>query len=224
MTETSPLGSRARPPRGLSERGRPGDYRDTAGPADRRRRSAASSTTTASVLPHDGKAVGEIEVRGPWVTGVVLPGRRPGRSSTTAGCAPATSARIDPRGFITLTDRAKDVIKSGGEWISSVELENALMAHPAVAEAAVVGVPDERWQRAAAGVRSCSRTASRVTAAELRDFLAERVAKWRLPERWAFIDEVPEDRASASSTRRCSAKPTPTASSTRDRGPLKPGP
>ena len=67
------------------------------------------------------------------------------RSSTTAGCAPATSARISPDGFLTLTDRSKDVIKSGGEWISSVELENALMAHPAVAEASVVGVPDEKW-------------------------------------------------------------------------------
>ncbi len=75
--------------------------------------------------------------------------RRPARStrsSTTAGCAPATSARLDPLGYITLSDRAKDVIKSGGEWISSVDLENALMGHPDVVEAAVVGIPDEKWQ------------------------------------------------------------------------------
>ncbi len=95
-------------------------------------------------LPWDGKAVGEIEVRGPWVTGSYY--RTPRRrSSTTAGCAPATSARSIPDGYIQITDRAKDVIKSGGEWISSVELENTLMAHPDVVEAAVIGVPDATW-------------------------------------------------------------------------------
>ncbi|HEV8528116.1 MAG TPA: fatty acid--CoA ligase, partial [Actinomycetes bacterium] len=91
----------------------------------------------------------------------------------------------------TLTDRAKDVIKSGGEWISSVELENDLMAHPAVVEATVVGVPDERWgeRPLAAVVRAPGES---VTAQELHDFLAGRVAAWQLPERWTFIDEVPK--------------------------------
>ena len=98
---------------------------------------------------------------------------------------------IDPRGYITLTDRAKDVIKSGGEWISSVELEGTLMAHPAVREAAVVGVPDERWdERPLAAV--VLRDGESVTAPELRSWLAERVAKWWLPERWAFVAEVPK--------------------------------
>ncbi|HEY7144710.1 MAG TPA: fatty acid--CoA ligase, partial [Streptosporangiaceae bacterium] len=88
-------------------------------------------------------------------------------------------------------DRAKDVIKSGGEWISSMELENHLMAHPEVAEAAVIGVADDRWgERPLAAV--VRREGTSVTAAQLRDFLAGRVARWQLPERWCFIDEVPK--------------------------------
>ena len=91
---------------------------------------------------------------------------------------------------MTLTDRAKDVIKSGGEWISSVELENQLIAHPAVLEAAVVGVPDDRWQeRPLAAV--VLKEGARATPEELRDFLADKVARWWLPERWAFVDQVP---------------------------------
>ena len=96
-------------------------------------------------LPQDGTAVGEIEVRGPWVTGAYYKDDDPAEVPTTAGCAPVTSGSIDPQGFVRLTDRAKDVIKSGGEWISSMELENLLMAHPDVAEAAVIGVTDEKW-------------------------------------------------------------------------------
>jgi len=98
---------------------------------------------------------------------------------------------LSPEGFLTLTDRAKDVIKSGGEWISSVELENALMAHPAVLEACVVGVPDDRWEErplATVVVREGANT----TAEELRDYLSGSVARWQLPERWAFIETVPK--------------------------------
>jgi fatty-acyl-CoA synthase len=98
---------------------------------------------------------------------------------------------IDPLGYVTLTDRAKDVIKSGGEWISSMELENELMAHPQVSEAAVIGVPDERWgERPLAAVVLLP--GAEVTTAELRAFLAERVPRWQLPERWCFIPEVPK--------------------------------
>ena len=98
---------------------------------------------------------------------------------------------IDPLGYVTLTDRAKDVIKSGGEWISSMELENILMAHPAVAEAAVFGVTDDKWgeRPLAAVVRA---EGSTVTVHELRAFLAERVPRWQLPERWSFIAEIPK--------------------------------
>ena len=99
--------------------------------------------------------------------------------------------RLTPDLFLTLTDRAKDVIKSGGEWISSVELENQLMAHPAVREASVVGVPDEKWgERPLATI--VVEEGSSVTTEQLRDFLAERVPRWQVPERWAFVGEVPK--------------------------------
>jgi fatty-acyl-CoA synthase len=98
---------------------------------------------------------------------------------------------IDRRGFIQLTDRLKDVIKSGGEWISSVDLENRLMAHPDVQEAAVIGVPDPRWdERPLACV--VPRPGAALDARTLRSFLDGQVARWWLPERWAFLDEVPK--------------------------------
>jgi fatty-acyl-CoA synthase len=97
------------------------------------------------VLPNDGAAVGEVEVRGPWIAGAYYLGRDESKFDS-GWLRTGDVGRIDEQGFITLTDRAKDVIKSGGEWISSVELENCLIGHPDVVEAAVVGVPDERWQ------------------------------------------------------------------------------
>jgi fatty-acyl-CoA synthase len=98
---------------------------------------------------------------------------------------------IDERGFVQITDRAKDVIKTGGEWISSVELENSIMAHPAVLEAAVVGVSDERWDERPL---ACVVLQDNMTTepAELCRFLSTRVAKWWLPERWALIDAIPK--------------------------------
>ncbi|HEU5244373.1 MAG TPA: long-chain fatty acid--CoA ligase, partial [Gaiellaceae bacterium] len=98
---------------------------------------------------------------------------------------------IHPRGFIQIKDRSKDVIKSGGEWISSVELENALMGHPAVAEAAVIAVPDEKWgERPLAAV--VLREGGSATGHELREFLAPNFAKWCLPDRIEFVDEIPK--------------------------------
>lgn len=98
---------------------------------------------------------------------------------------------ISADGYLTLTDRAKDVIKSGGEWISSVELENALMAHPEVAEAAVVAVPDEKWgERPLATV--VLKEGATVNYTGLREFLSQSIAKWQLPERWTVIEAVPK--------------------------------
>jgi len=99
---------------------------------------------------------------------------------------------LDPAGFVRLTDRAKDVIKSGGEWISSMELENILMAHPSVAEAAVIGVPDEKWGERPLAAVVLRADAPVTTPDELREFLAERIPRWQLPERWTFIAEVPK--------------------------------
>ncbi len=143
-----------------------------------------------TALPLDGQAVGEIEVRGPWVTGTYYKDNDP-EKFRDGWLRTGDVGSIDPQGFIRLTDRAKDVIKSGGEWISSMELENMLMAHPDVAEAAVIGVVDEKWgERPLAAV--VRRPGASVSAAELREFLRARVPRWQLPERWSFITEVPK--------------------------------
>ena len=144
----------------------------------------------SEVRPADGKAVGEIEVRGPWITGSYYKDDDP-EKFRDGWLRTGDVGTIDRLGFVTLTDRAKDVIKSGGEWISSMELENHLMAHPQVAEAAVIGVPDEKWgERPLATV--VVHSGSPVTAAELREFLGGQVPRWQLPERWCFISEVPK--------------------------------
>jgi fatty-acyl-CoA synthase len=141
-------------------------------------------------LPWDGDAVGEIEVRGPWVTGAYYGDPSPEKFHDGWLCTGDVGS-VDGRGYVQITDRAKDVIKSGGEWISSVELENHLMSHPDVIEASVVGIPDERWDERplACVVRAAG---SDTDAAALASFLAGKVAKWQVPEYWAFIDEVPK--------------------------------
>src|SRR5690606_18658327 len=144
-------------------------------------------------LPHDGQTVGEVEVRGPWITGAYYNSDDPevDEKFHDGWLRTGDVGHIDDLGYLTLTDRAKDVIKSGGEWISSVELENALMAHPAVLEAAVVGIPDEKWQeRPLASV--VVKEGQSVTVEELRDLLAKDFAKWQLPDSWTFIDAVPK--------------------------------
>jgi fatty-acyl-CoA synthase len=133
--------------------------------------------------------VGEVEVRGPWVTGSYYRGRDDSKFDS-GWLRTGDVGRIDEQGFTTLTDRSKDVIKSGGEWISSVELENHLVGHPDVLEAAVVAVPDERWQERPLAVIVLNEGAS-ASADELRTFLADKVVRWWLPERWAFADEIP---------------------------------
>ena len=142
-----------------------------------------------SVLPRDGEAVGEIEVRGPWVTEAYYLDPAPEKFHD-GWLRTGDVGSVDPRGFVRISDRAKDVVKSGGEWISSLELESALLAHPAVREVAVIAAPDQRWgERPLACVVLAP--GATVTPEELRDFLTGRVARWWLPERWTFIEEVP---------------------------------
>jgi fatty-acyl-CoA synthase len=188
MTELSPLGTVAHPPAGVDGedawRYRETQGRLVAGVAGR------LVGPDGAFLPHDGQSVGELEVRGPWVAAAYYREDDPERFHD-GWLRTGDVGSITPDGFVSLTDRAKDVIKSGGEWISSVELENLLMAHPAVAEASVVGVPDERWgERPLATV--VVRPGQEVNAAELREHLAGKVAAWQLPERWAFTEEVPK--------------------------------
>ncbi|WP_280208698.1 AMP-binding protein, partial [Nocardia cyriacigeorgica] len=195
MTETSPLGSVAHPPAGV-EGEEEWAYRITQGrfPAGVQARLVADD---GSVVPNDGESLGELEVRGPWITGSYYsPDGSPVDPDKfdDGWLRTGDVGKISPNGYLTLVDRSKDVIKSGGEWISSVDLENAVMGHPSVAEAAVIGVPDEKWDERplVAIVLTEGGEAGEKQAEELREFLAAKFAKWQLPERWTFIDEVPK--------------------------------
>lgn len=187
MTETSPLATTAKPLPNVSE----DEYWKSRATAGRPMCGVEIRIVddAGAPLPHDGEAVGEIEIRGPWITGSYYLGYDAGKFDS-GWLRTGDVGRIDDCGFVTLTDRAKDVIKSGGEWISSVELENHLVAHPAVLEAAVVAVPDDRWQERPLVAVVLHEGAS-ATPDELREFLADKVVRWWLPERWTFIDQVP---------------------------------
>ena len=192
MTETSPVASAGRPPLGVDpESEEAWDYRGTQG----RLLCGVEGRIVSDdgdVLANDNSAVGELEVRGSWVTGAYYESDDPEAAEKfhDGWLRTGDVGKIDELGFITLTDRSKDVIKSGGEWISTVDLENALMAHDDVIEAAVVAIPDEKWaERPMATV--VLREGASVTPEELRQFLAKDFAKWQLPDAWAFIDQVP---------------------------------
>ena len=187
MTETSPLAAVSYPPKGCCEEELM-DWRSKTGrikPGVEIRLADGDE-----ILPWNGEAVGEIEVRGPWITASYYGDDSPEKFHD-GWLRTGDVGTLDEKGFIQITDRAKDVIKSGGEWISTVELETTLMAHPDVIEAAVIGVPDEKWDERPLACVVLKQGAA-TTVDQLRTFLADRVAKWWVPERWAFIDEVPK--------------------------------
>jgi fatty-acyl-CoA synthase len=149
-------------------------------------------------VPWDGRTMGELQIRGPWVTsGYVKEARPPeqiARESFQEGWfRTGDVATVDPEGYIQITDRTKDLVKSGGEWISTVDLENAIMAHPKVAEAAVVAIPHEKWQeRPLAAVVALPDYQGVLDKQEILDFLASRVAKWWLPDEIVFLEALPK--------------------------------
>jgi fatty-acyl-CoA synthase len=192
MTETSPVASTVALPPELAEADSETrwDYQATVGfplPFVEIRVRAGEED-----VPWDGEAMGELEVRGPWVAAAYFDAPETADRWTPDGWfRTGDIVSVDPRGFIQIKDRSKDVIKSGGEWISSVELENALMAHPSVAEAAVIAVPDDKWgERPLAAV--VLREGLAATSDELREFLAPRFAKWWLPDRIELVEEIPK--------------------------------
>jgi fatty-acyl-CoA synthase len=146
-----------------------------------------------TVLPRDGRSVGEVQVCGPWITGGYHGGVDAESFSIDPDGQPwlhtGDIGHISADGYLTLTDRAKDVIKSGGEWISSVHLETTLVGHPDVVEAAVVGVPDTRWDERPLALVTL-RPGSAVRVEDLKAWLAERVQRWWLPERWAVVGAI----------------------------------
>ncbi len=190
MTEMSPVGGLALPPAGVE----PGTAEDV----DWRMRAGRILHgvemrivgSDGEERPRDGESEGEIEVRGPWVTGSYHNDPAP-EKFRDGWLRTGDVGTLDERGFFTITDRIKDVIKSGGEWISSVDLENELMAHPSVQEAAVIGIPDKRWgERPLACV--VLRAGAKADAAELAAYLGGKVARWQVPEYWTFVPEIPK--------------------------------
>ena len=144
-------------------------------------------------LPWDGTTMGELQVRGPWVARAYYKLDGGGDSFTEDGWfRTGDVVTISEDGFMTITDRTKDLVKSGGEWISSVELENLLMAHPQVLEAAVIAVPHERWQERPLAVVVPTDGEDPPGDGELQQFLAPQVARWWLPDDYLLIDEIPK--------------------------------
>lgn len=195
MTETAPLGSISNLPPDVEHESIEAQYAVRA----KQGRPAPFIEVRArgenGLVPWDGQSMGELEVRGAWVASAYYENDAAGDRFTDDGWFKTGDVvTIDPRGFIEIQDRAKDLIKSGGEWISSVALENALMGHPSVAEAAVVAVPHPRWTErpVAAVVLKEGQTA---TASDLRAFLAPHFANWWLPEDFVFLPSIPRSSA-----------------------------
>jgi fatty-acyl-CoA synthase len=142
-------------------------------------------------VAREGEATGEIEVRGPWIAARYFNDDSSDEKFDGGWLRTGDIASLDADGFVQITDRSKDVIKSGGEWISSVELENEVMAHPDVVEAAVIAKPDDRWQERPL---CCVvlREGADAGAPDLIEHLRGRVAKWWLPDEFAFIEQIPK--------------------------------
>ena len=195
MTEMAPLGTISQVPPDLSSSPADEQYRVRA----KQGRPVVFVETRArgdgGLVPWDGATMGELEVRGPAVARAYFHDETPAGNFTDDGWfRTGDIVTIDSRGFIEIQDRAKDLIKSGGEWISSVALENALMGHPAVAEAAVVGVPHEKWQERPLAVVVVKEGQS-VTPDELRKYLAPQFASWWLPDAFEFMPAIPRTSA-----------------------------
>ncbi len=194
MTETSPVASVATITSALV--GLPedelADVRSTQGRALLGVDLRIADQATGEELPWDGVSRGELQAAGPWIAAGYYDDARSPESFTEDGWLKTGDvAVITPEGYVRIVDRTKDVVKSGGEWISSVELENEIMAHPKVAEAAVIGLPHPRWsERPLACV--VVRPGEQLTKEEVVEFLDGRVAKWWLPDDVVFIDEVPK--------------------------------
>ncbi len=188
MTETSPMCALSFPPRGTDPEEEI-DFRVRTGrviPGVEIRICGEDG----GELPADGEAVGEFEVRGPWITGSYYGDPSPDRFHD-GWLATGDVGTLDRLGFMQITDRTKDVIKSGGEWISSVELENEVMAHPEVHEAAVIGIPDDKWSERPM-VAVVLTEGSELDADALVAFLGGRVSRWWMPEHWTFVEELPK--------------------------------
>jgi fatty-acyl-CoA synthase len=191
MTELSPLGTVAVAKPAIKARGPAATYKARFTQGLQAPFVDMRVVTDNGIAPWDGKTMGELQVRGPWVAKSYYNFPDANDRWTDDGWFKTGDvATIDPDGYMQITDRTKDLIKSGGEWISSVDLENAIMGHPAVAEAAVIAVPHPKWdERPLACV--VKKPGAAVTADEIKAHLAKSFAKWQLPEGVVFVDAIP---------------------------------
>ena len=179
MTETTPLGTISARADKLTKQGLPVPFIDI------------RTVNADGVCPKDGQTMGELQIRGPWVAAGYFQSETESEKWTDDGWfRTGDVATIDSEGYMRITDRTKDLIKSGGEWISSVDLENALMSHPGVQESAVIAVPDAKWDERPFAVVVLKEGAA-VTAETLREHLAPRFPKWWLPDDFVFVKEIP---------------------------------
>jgi fatty-acyl-CoA synthase len=192
MTETSPIGTVAEL-RSWQTGDNQLDLRLKQGPPSPGVEIRITDLETGEELPWDGKAFGEIQVRGPWIISGYYHDADPGKMTDDGWFRTGDVATMDEDGFMQIVDRTKDVIKSGGEWISSVELEDAVMRHPKVQEAAVIALPHERWsERPVAFVVPKPEFQGAISQEEILGFLEDKVAKWWLPDEVRFIGEIPK--------------------------------
>src|SRR5919201_3458020 len=192
MTETSPVGSTAHVP-SWAKPEEEMKYRLSQGVAAPGVELRVVDVASGEELPWDGVAFGELQCRGPWIANGYHNNADRDKMTKDGWFRTGDVATISPDGYINIVDRTKDVIKSGGEWISSVELENAIMAHPKVLEAAVIGLPHSKWQeRPVAYVVPRPEHKDELTQDEILQFLGDKVAKWWLPDEVRIIDEVPK--------------------------------
>jgi fatty-acyl-CoA synthase len=192
MTETSPLASLTRVPAVLLDK--PDEARKVTykqGQIVPTVECRIVDVDAGQELPWDGVAFGELQVRGPYITGDYYHDPQSAEKFMDGWLRTGDVANIDPNGYICLVDRTKDLVKSGGEWISSVELENCIMSHPKVLEAAVVGLPHPRWdERPVAAV--VIKPGQTLTKEEVREFLSDKVARWWLPDEVLFVESLPK--------------------------------
>ncbi len=187
MTETSPLAAIARPP--VVDRGRDEWYWRTRTGRPVPGVEVRTVGEDGTVLPRDGESVGELQVRGPWVAAAYHHGA--GADKFDDGwLRTGDMGTVDDAGAMKITDRLKDLIKSGGEWISSTEIEDILALHPQVREAAVIGIPDARWEERPLALVAL-RPGADVTDEQLREHVRGRIARWQAPEHWVRVEAVP---------------------------------
>lgn len=193
MTETSPLGSICRLASPMDEASEDERYHCRAKQGLPPPLIGLRIFNDAGVAPHDGKTLGELQARGPWVAASYHGASQdPSKFTADGWFCTGDIASIDPQGYVTIVDRSKDLVKSGGEWISSVGLENALLDHPALLEACVIAVPNSRWGERPLALITFREGAS-ATADELRAHLAARVPTWWLPEGYVELKEIPKN-------------------------------